>query len=201
MAVNAIAPGQIKTGPGRILYKYGLTVMPVVTAAASKTVYDFVTNTWAEVGATDSGLTYTESVSTSPIKVAESVYAVRNVTTDKVGTVAFAMAHLNDLNWKLAMNGGTITVSGAGATKLSAYVPPLMGAEVRVALAFHSFDEEELIVWPACFNTGSVETARASLETKGLLPCSFGVELPDASVLATPYKRWVANATGLAISP
>lgn len=194
MATNAIAPQQIKTGPGRILYKYGLTAMPAPTAAASKTVYDWVTNTWLEVGATESGLTYTESASVSEITVAESQYPVRRVTTAKVGTVAFAMAHLNDLNWKLAMNGGTIVVTGTTGTKLSKYTPPLMGGEVRVALGFHSFDEEELIVWPAVFNTGSVETQRATLEAKGLLPCEFGVELPDSSVSLLPYTRWVSGA-------
>jgi hypothetical protein len=107
--------------------------------------------------------------------------------------VSGSLAHLSDLNWKLVMNGGTITVTGSGATKLSAYVPPLMGAEVRVALAFHSLDEEELIVWPQCFNTGSVETARSTLETLGVLPFEFSVELPDASVLTQPYKRWTAG--------
>jgi hypothetical protein len=194
MATPTISPGQIKTGPGRILYKYGLTAMPAVTAAGSKTVYDWTTNTWLEVGATAEGLTYTESTDTSDVTVAESLYPIRTVTTGKTGRVAFSMSHISDVNWKLAMNGGTLTVSGAGATKLSSYVPPLMGAEVRVALGFHSLDEEELIVWPQVFNVGSVETARASLETKGLLPVEFNVELPDPTVLTTPYKRWTAGS-------
>lgn len=194
MATPTIQPGQIKTGPGIIWYKYGLTTMPAVTAAGSKTVYDFATNTWIQVGATDEGLTYNESTSVESIRVAESQYPVRRVTTEKEGSLAFSMAHISDLNWKLAMNGGTITVSGSGATKLSAYVPPLIGSEVRVALAFHSLDEEELIVWPQCFNGGSVETARAALETKALLPVEFGVELPDPTVLTTPYKRWTAGS-------
>ncbi|WDZ87185.1 hypothetical protein [Micromonospora cathayae] len=194
MATPTIQPGQIKTGPGLIIYKYGLTTMPTVTAAASKVVFDYATDGWIQVGATEAGLTYTESTSTEAIRVAESAYPVRTVTTEKGGTIAFTMSHISDVNWKLAMNGGTITVTGSGATKLSTYVPPLVGAEVRVALGFISLDGDEAIVWPQVFNGGSVETARSELATKAGLPVEFAVELPDPTILATPYKRWTAGA-------
>ncbi len=194
MATPTIQPTQIKTGPGIIYYKYGLTAMPAPTAAVSKVVLNWVTDSWIQVGATDAGLTYTESTSVEDVRVAESLYPVRRVTTEKTGTVAFAMAHIHDLNWKLAMNGGQTTVTGSAGTKLSAYVPPLMGQEVRVALGFHSYDEDELIIWPQAFNGGSVETARSELQTKGVLPVEFGIELPDAAILTVPYKRWTAGA-------
>ncbi len=202
MASPTIKPGQIKTGPGRILYKYGLTAMPTeppatapqLAATGSKVTYDWVANGWAEVGATDGGLTFSESVDTEAIRVAESQYDVRTVETGRSGTVAFAMSHISDINWKLANNGGNITVTGTGATKLSAYLPPLVGASVRVALGFHSLEEEELIIWPQVFNTGGFETARAGFADKALLPVSFAVELPDPAVLAAPYRRWTAGS-------
>ncbi|GAA3781143.1 hypothetical protein [Micromonospora maritima] len=191
MATNTIAPGQIKTGPGIIRYAPLGTTIPTFTAATSK-----ITGTWTnwlDVGATDEGMTYTESTDTSDITVAESLYPVRTVTTGKTGRVAFTMNHLSDLNWKLAMNGGTITTSGTGATKLNTYVPPLVGAEVRVMLAFQSLEDDEVIVWPQVFNVGSVEVARGTYETKAGLPCEFAVELPDPAVLTTPYKRWTSG--------
>lgn len=191
MATPTIQPGQIKSGPGKIYYAPMATTIPTFTASASKVAGTW-TN-WVEVGATEGGMTYAESVSTEQLRVAESQYPVRVVTTEKAGTVSFSMSHISDLNWKLAMNGGTITVTGTGATKLSAYVPPLIGSEVRVMLGFHSLDEEEVIVWPQVFNTGSVETSRGSLETMALLPVEFSVELPDPAVLTTPYKRWTAG--------
>ena len=194
MAAPTIQPGQIKTGPGTIYYKYGLTVMPTVTAAGNKTVFDWAAGTWTQVGATDEGLTYAENTDTEEIRVAESLYPVRTVETGKTSTIEFAMSHISDLNWKLANNGGTITVSGSGATKLSTYVPPLVGQSVRVALGFHSLDEDELIVWPQVFNSGGFETARAGFDAKALLPVSFSVELPDPTVLTTPYKRWTAGS-------
>jgi hypothetical protein len=200
MAKPTIQPGQIKTGPGRILYRYGLTAMPTeppattpeLNAAGSKVTYAWTS--WIEVGATDTGLTYNETVDTEAVRVAESQYDVRVVETGRSGSVNFAMTHISDVNWKLANNGGTITINGTGDTKLSAYTPPLVGQSVRVALGFHSLEEQELIIWPQVFNTGGFETARAGFAEKALLPVSFAVELPDASVLAYPYKRWTAGS-------
>ncbi|MEV1321957.1 hypothetical protein AB0J14_38415 [Micromonospora arborensis] len=191
MAVPTIQPGQIKTGPGRILYAPLGTAIPTFTAAASKITGTWTT--WLEVGATDSGLTYTESTETSDVNVAESLYPVRTVTTGKGSRVAFTMSHISDVNWKLAMNGGTITTSGTGVTKLNTYVPPLVGAENRVMLGFLSLEEDEVLIWPQVFNVGSVETARGAFDTKAGLPVEFAAELPDPAVMLTPYKRWTSG--------
>ncbi|WP_326564556.1 hypothetical protein [Micromonospora peucetia] len=192
MAAPTIQPGQIKTGPGRILYAPLGTAIPTFTAAASKITGTWTT--WVEVGATEEGLTYTESTDTSDITVAESLYPVRTVTTGKSSRVAFTMSHVSDVNWKLAMNGGTITTSGTGVTKLNTYVPPLVGQEVRVMLGFLSLDEDEALIWPQVFNVGSVETGRGSFDAKHGLPVEFAAELPDPAVMTTPYKRWTSGS-------
>lgn len=192
MAAPTIQPSQIKTGPGLILYALLGTTIPTFTVTSSK-VQATWTN-WVEVGATDAGLTYSESTDTSPIKVAESPYSIRTNVTDKSGTVAFNMSHVSDLNWQLAANGGNITITGTGATKMSVYLPPLIGAERRVMLGFKSLDDDEVIVWPQVFNTGGFETERGALDSKHGLPVSFSVEMPDAAVMTTPYKRVVAGA-------
>lgn len=199
MAIGTINPLAIKAGPGRIYYAPLGTAIPTPTAVASKLVVTWTS--WVQVGSTDEGLTYSESTDTEDIRVAESLYAVRTVTTSKTGTVSVSLSEIHDLNWKLVSNGGTIVVSGAGTTKLSAYVPPLAGAEVRVMLGFQSADDDEMLVWPQVFNTGGFETARASFSDKHSLPAEFSVELPDPAVLTVPYKRWVTGATGLALSP
>lgn len=192
MPTASVNPLLIKTGPGIIRYAPLATAIPTVTAAASKIAATWTS--WVAVGATDEGLTYQESTDTENITVAESLYPVSVVTTSKAGTVAFNMSHIDTNNWKLASNGGTITTSGTGATKLDVYVPPLVGAEVRVMMSFVSIDETEAIVWPQVFNTGGFETARGTFSTKAGLPVSFSVELPDPAVLTTPYKRWTAGA-------
>ncbi|MFI5839455.1 hypothetical protein ACIA8K_07045 [Catenuloplanes sp. NPDC051500] len=193
MATTTIQPGQIKTGPGVIRWAPLGTAAPTVTAANGKLSVTW-DPAWLQVGATESGMTYNESTSTEPIRVAESVYPVKIVTTEKSGTTSFTMSHISDVNWKLAMNGGTITITGSNGTKLSAYVPPLTGNEIRVQLAFLSLDDEELIWWPQVFNGGAVETTRGEISAKAGLPVEFAAELPDPAVLATPYKRWTAGS-------
>lgn len=196
MAIGSINPLAIKTGPGLIRYAPLGTTIPTITAVASKVVGTW-TN-WISVGSTEEGLTYSESTDTEDITVAESPYPVKVVTTGKAGTVEFGMAQIDSLNWKLANNGGTITPTGTGTTKLDVYVPPLVGAEVRVMLAFQSNDDDEILVWPQVFNSGGFEAARASIATKHLLPVSFAVELPDPAVMTTPYKRWTTGALATA---
>jgi hypothetical protein len=193
MATPTITPGMIKTGPGMIRYAPLGTAIPTVTAAASKVsaTWDAA---WITVGATEGGTTYSENTDTEEIRVAESVYPVRVVTTGKSGSVSLALAQISDKNWKLAANGGTITASGTGVTALSTYIPPLVGQEIRVMLAFQSTEDDEIIVWPQVFNTGSLEIVRGDLATMATIPLEFSVELPDAAVLTTPYKRWVTGS-------
>lgn len=198
MATVTITPGLIKAGPGVIRYAPLGTAIPTFTAAASKVVGTWTS--WVEVGATDGGLTFAESTDAEDIRVAESQYPVRTVTTGKSGTVSFSLAQIDTLNWKLVSNGGTVTTSGTGATKLDKYVPPLVGSEVRVMLAYQSLDDEEVLVWPQVFNSGGFETGRTQVAEKALLPASFSVELPSASVNSgLPYARYTAGslATGV----
>lgn len=191
MAVGTVIPGQIRTGPGKIYYAPLGTAIPTFTAAASK--ISGAWTTWIEVGATEGGMTYTEDTSVESIRVAESAYPVKRVTTEKDGSISFSMAHISDLNWKLAANGGTVATSGTGATKLNTFIPPLIGSELRVMLGFQSADDDEVLIWPQVFNGGSMEIVRGSLETMAVIPVEFGVELPDPVVLTTPYKRWTTG--------
>ncbi|GAA2516671.1 hypothetical protein [Winogradskya humida] len=193
MATAPLQPGQIKTGPGVIRWAPLGTPFPTVSVVNSKLVMTWGA-LWLPVGGTDAGLTYSESTDTEEIRVAESPYPIRVEITGKAGSVNFEMNQISDVNWKLAMNGGTITVTGSAGTKLSEYIPPLMGQETNVMLGFQSRDDEEGLLWPQVFNTGSVETARADTATKAGLPAEFAVQLPDPAVLTTPYKRWTAGS-------
>jgi hypothetical protein len=190
VAVNTVTSGMIESGPGKIYYAPLGTAIPTITAAASKVAATWTS--WVSPGSTDAGITYTESVQTSDIQVAESLYPVRTVTTSKSSRIAFIMNEISDLNWKLACNGGTITTSGTGATKLNTYVPPLVGSEVRVMLAFVSNVDTEIIVWPQVFNVGNVEYVRGNYETKAGLSVEFNAEIP-ATGYVTPYQRFTAG--------
>jgi hypothetical protein len=195
VAVATVTPASIQSGPGRVYYAPLGTTIPTITAAASKIAATW--SAWVQVGSTDAGITYTESADTADITVAESLYPIRTVTTSKSSRIAFTMNEISDLNWKLAMNGGTATVTGTGATKLTTYVPPLVGAEVRVMLAFIDNLDTEAIVWPQVFNVGSVEYVRGNYETKAGLSVEFNAEIP-ATGYVTPYQRFTAGALSLA---
>jgi hypothetical protein len=195
VAVATITSGRIQSGPGRLYYAPLATAIPTITAAASKIVATW-TN-WVEVGATDAGITYTESAETADITVAESLYPIRTVVTGKSSRISGTLNQIDDLNWKLVMNGGVATSSGATVTKLTTYVPPLVGAEVRVMLAFVDNTDTEALVWPQVFNVGSVEYVRGTYETKAGLSFEFNAEIP-ASGYTTPYQRFTAGALSLA---
>jgi hypothetical protein len=197
VAIAPITPALIQTGPGRIRYAPLLTAIPTIVPTASS--YSAITWTnWLDVGSTDAGLTYTEGTETSDIRVAESKYPIRTVTTSKSSRIAFTGNEVSDLIWKLAMNGGTLTASGTAGTKQTEYAPPLADAEVRVMLSFVSNDNLEVLVFPQVFQVGGVEFVRGDFETKAGLSMDFNAEIP-ASGYTTPYKRYTTGALSLGV--
>jgi hypothetical protein len=196
VAIAPITSALVQTGPGRIRYAPLATTIPTIVPVASS--YSAITWTnWLDLGSTDAGMTYTESTETSDIRVAESKYPVRTVTTSKSSRVAFTASEISDLIWQLAMNGGTNTVTGTAGTEQTEYAPPLADAEVRVMLSFQSNLDDEIIVWPQVFNVGSVEYVRGNFETKAGLSMEFNAEIP-ASGYTTPYRRFTTGALSLA---
>jgi hypothetical protein len=191
VATNTVTSNLIESGPGKIYYAPLGTSIPTFTPTA--TIFNPTWTTWVNPGSTDDGITYTESTDTADIKVAESLYPVRTVTTGKTSRIKVTLSEISDLNWKLAMNGGTITTTGTGVTKMNTYVPPLVGSEVRVMLGFQSNSNLEIIVWPQVFNVGSVEYVRGTYETKAGLSIEFNAEIP-ATGYTTPYQRFTAGA-------
>lgn len=195
MAIAPITSAAVQTGPGRIRYAPLATAIPTFVPVASKFAPTWTS--WLDLGSTDAGLTYTETTETAEIKVAESKYPIRTVTTGKSSRISFVAQEINDLIWKLAMNGGTNTVTGSAGTKMTEFAPPLADAEVRVMLAFQSNLDDEILVFPQVFNVGSVEYVRGSFETKAGLSMEFNAEIP-ATGYTTPYKRFTCGPLALA---
>lgn len=196
MAVPPITPAAIQTGPGRIRYAPLLTAIPSFAAVGS--IFNPTWTNWLDAGPTDAGMTYTEATETAEIRVAESKYAVRTVVTSKTSRISFVANEITDVIWKLAMNGGSTTVTGSTTTKSVEYVPPLADAEVRVMLAFQSNGNDEILVFPQVFNVAQVEYVRGSFETKAGLSFEMNAEIP-ATGYTTPYKRFTSGALALAV--
>ena len=62
------------------------------------------------------------------MEVEEYLEPVKRVTTGRETGIAFALAQIHATNMKRAINGGTITVTGSGATTLSKLSLPAVGA-------------------------------------------------------------------------
>jgi hypothetical protein len=68
---------------------------------------------WIRLGATEEGHTFNWQTSFDPVNVAELLDPVKYVTTGRTGSLAFALVDFHMNNVKRALNGGTITTTGA----------------------------------------------------------------------------------------
>ena len=151
---------------------------------------------WRVLGATPEGHAFSWSVSTEAIEVAEFLDPIKYVETGRSGSVAFGLASVNVPNLKLALNGGTSSTTGTGATTMGTYAPAGIGQSVRTMLGWESQDRTERFVWYQCFNTGSVEVARRKGADFATIPVEFAIEVPTTGVPFRYYTAGVARTTG-----
>lgn len=178
-------PTKVRVGPGI------LKVAPVGTAEPA----DLTTAwgvAWVDLGYTEEGHTFSMSPSFEPVEVAEEIDPIRYEPGGREMSVEFALAEITALNLSRALNGGTLTTSGAGAAQITTFEPPNPGAEVRLALGWEALDKSERWIWRRCLQTGDVEIARRKAPDKATIPASFMLEIvagglkPFKAIFATP---------------
>lgn len=196
MPAITVPTPKIATDPGFLFYAPLGTALPTGTVTAS-VFSDAWPAAWIPVGATEEGHNFTWSTSTEAIEVAELADPVKYVTTGRTGSIAFATANVDALTMKLAMNGGTLTTTGTGATAKTVYTPAVMGAEVRVMIGWESLDGTERLIGKQCFNTGSVSIARRKGSAKATIPVEFALEVPSTGGL--PWEMQFAGARAAAV--
>jgi hypothetical protein len=154
---------------------------------------------WVPLGYTDNGTTQTYEPSYDDVTVAEEIDPIDSAPTGRKITVAFDLAENTALNYKRALNGGTVTVvSAEDATPIvTKYEPPDFGTEVCQMIGWQSEAKDELWVWRQCKQTGSVATNRQKGATKATIPTEFTCYPPDAG--GRPFMR-LSNRTGEAAS-
>lgn len=184
MPVPAIA-----TDPGYLWWAPAGTAEPTHTVAGS-----VFTDAWPVgfllLGATEEGSNFSFQTTTEQITVAEFLDPLKYVSTGRSGSIAFALASITATNMKRALNGGTITTTGTGATTMSAYTPPVLGAEVRCVIGWESQDSTERLIAYQTFNTGQVSVQRRKGAAKATLPVEFGLEVPASGL---PFKYLTAG--------
>jgi hypothetical protein len=178
--VPTVATPNIMQDPGFIYLAPTGTTFPTGVSTASK-FSDSPSVTFVEVGATEDGTKFKYAPSIEAVSVAEFLDPVLWRTVSREGSMAFNLADFTLQNLKRAMNGGVIsTVSGSGATLVSEYVPPVLGAEVRLALMWESQDSTMRIFFYKTINVADVEAAFSKAPSYAVWPCEFRMEV-DAS--------------------
>lgn len=172
-------PLNVKLGPGWLKVAALGSTEPVDLVAA----WDAA---WTDIGYTEEGHAFTVTPNFEAVEVAEELYPISYEQTGVEGQVEFAMAEMTARNLQLALNGGTITSSGAGATAITVFEPPAVGVVTRIMLGWESFAADERWIYRKCLQTGASELARRKAPDKTTIPATFQLELPSAGV--KPWK-------------
>jgi hypothetical protein len=184
--------------PGFLWIAPANTVFPSLGGTASGSIFtDAPSVTFYEIGATEAGYTFSYSQSIEAINVAEFADPVKWRTTQRQGSMAFNMADFTLKNLQRAMNGGTMsTMSGAGATLVTKWVPPAIGAETRSALLWQSLDGTMRIFMYQTVQVNEIETAFKKAPDFSVIPCEFRFEI-DAS--GNIFEVYTAGPTRLGL--
>jgi hypothetical protein len=192
---GSTAVPNLLTDPG---YLYGaplLSALPTNTVAGS-VFTDAWPVAWISLGATKEGSTFGYSTSVEPMSVAEFFDPIKYATTERAGSIAFALANVTLHNMKRAFNGGmgAITAtSGTGATTLGTFEPVAPGAEVRIMLGWESYDNTTRIVMRQCIQGGEVSMEFQKAPAFAGIPCTFNFEVPSAGAVFSVYSAGTAR--------
>jgi hypothetical protein len=188
---------QILVDPG-ILWIAALgTAEPTPTSTAGKFT-DTLPVAWILLGPTDEGSSFSDSVDTDQIKVAEFLAAIRNVVTGRNSKLSFALASWTLSNYRRALNGGVAAIAPLGTVgaEVTSLEPPVEGTETRCMLMWESTDGTVRIMGRQCFQTGEVATDFKPAPDKALIPCEYAFEQPTTGL--RPWKIWTAGTTRVA---
>jgi hypothetical protein len=85
-------------------------------------------------------------------------------------------------NLKLALNTGTATITGSGATLLTEIVPPTVGNEVRSMLGWQSEDNTVRFIAYQALQTGDISPKFSKGADNAKLGLEFKLEVATAGV-------------------
>jgi hypothetical protein len=195
MPQTAVATPLLATDPGFLFWAPLGTAEP--THAVTASVFsDTWAAAWIRLGATEEGHSFSWQTSFEPVTVAELLDPVRYVTTGRTGSLSFSLNDFHMNNVKRALNGGTITTTGATTTTMSTITPVAQGAEVRCMIGWESTDGTERLIAYQCINTGEVSITRRKGADNANLPMEFQLEAPTSGI---PFKYLTAGAARLGV--
>jgi hypothetical protein len=182
--INALA-----LGAGYLYWAPLLSAVPANTVVGS-VFTDVWPGAWLPFGATDSGSDFSYKPNMANVDVAEYYDPAAIVSVGRDITILFALAQVHMTNWKRALNGGTVTVTGSGSTTLSAYTPPTVGTETRAMIGWESNDGTERLILYQALQMAEVKWQRNKGAAKATIPVQYQCEIPSGGV---PFQYWTAG--------
>lgn len=192
MATGAVNPALLLKGPGLLYWAPLATAEPVHTPVASKFPTTPWGGSWLPLGSTDAGSQWADSLNTDNIAVAESVYPQMIVGTERSATWTVALAEWSKTNLQRALNGGTLTTTGATTTLLTQLDPPDVGQEVRCMVGWQSESDDIRIVARQCLQTGDISAGFRKGANNATIAIVWRLEKPSAG--GAPYSVYLAGA-------
>jgi hypothetical protein len=183
----------ILSDPGYLFWAPLLTTEPTNTVVGSKFTDTWPVG-WVSLGATEDGSEFGYQINTEPISVAEFFDPIKYATTSRAGKLSFALASWTLSNWKIACNGGAVSVvSGTTTTQLNKWEPPDPGSEVRAMLGWESLDGTARIVIRQALNGVEVNSAFKKAPAFATIPCEFSFEVPAALKVFSFYTAGIGR--------
>lgn len=197
MAIPAQATPTLLSEPG-FLWIGAVGVTPPTNTVVGSVFTDAIGAAYFPLGPTAEGSTFSYSSTVEPMRVAELFDPVRYATTERSGTMSFALTDYTLTNVRRALNGGVAALaatSGSGATSLGLVEPPTPGTEVRCALLWESTDSTVRILVRQALQGGEISTTFGRAPDYATIPCTFNMEVPTSGAV---FSIWSAGADRLA---
>lgn len=177
-----------------------LWLAPIGTTEPTNTVTggvftDSIAAAWLALGATTEGSEFNYATTVEAIRVAELFDPVMYATTERSGSMAFALADWTLSNYRRALNGGVaaLTPTGATGSELTELEPPEPGEEVRSMLLWESTDSTVRILLRQCLQGGEIQSSFKKAPDVAAIPCTFNMESPASG--EKPFVIWGAGTT------
>jgi hypothetical protein len=192
MAPAAVTTPNLLVDPGWLFWAPAGSTLPSNTVVGS-VFTDSWPVAWLPLGATVDGSDLSYQINVAPMAVAELFDPVKYATTDRAGSLTFALADWTMTNLKRAMNGGTVTVTGTTTTTMSAYTLPTPGQEVRAMLGWESSKNDVRVVVLQAISSGTIDLAFKKAPNFSSIPCTWNMELPAGA--SQPFNSYTAGVT------
>ncbi len=181
---------QVRVGPGW-LYVGNITAAEPADGDLT-TPWATVDASWIGVGFTDEGHEVTHSPSFEGIEVAERKLPIRYEKAGGELTLSFSMAQVVARTLTYAFNGGTVVVTGTGASTVKTFEPPADDVTpTEIKIGWEAFDGKERYIFRRCLQTGDVTIGRKKAPDKTVIPVTFRCMEPTAG--GRPFKWIIAE--------